>query len=144
MKGEKMRYLLISHGLLSKGALDTAKLILGELPNVEYLSVIIDSTIESTYAEIEKVINNNPNDQWLIITDILGGTPFNAAYRYLSKNKNVCVYAGFNLPILLELFMRNDLQMSEIEEFIKEKVFSSMTVVSKAENAIENEEIYEL
>ncbi|MGT2865511.1 PTS sugar transporter subunit IIA [Streptococcus fryi] len=135
-----MRYLVISHGPMSRGAVESAEMILGHQEHVSVLSVTVDSTIDSMYDEIVELVSNFPNQEWIILTDIIGGTPFNAAYRYLEKNSNVIIATGFNLPLLIELFMQPNLKLEDAKETIRNAQLNSMSIVDKVEMVETNEE----
>ncbi|OUZ19280.1 PTS sugar transporter subunit IIA [Enterococcus cecorum] len=139
-----MRYLVISHGPMSKGTVESAEMILGTQENVNTLSVTIDSTIESMYSEISGLISNYPNEEWIILTDIIGGTPFNASYRYLEKYKNSIIVTGFNLPLLIELFMQPDLKLEHALDFIKTIQPNTMSLVDAAMVSKIDEEDFDL
>lgn len=127
-----MRYLVISHGPMSKAAVESAEMILGSQSRVNTLSVTMDSTIESMYEEIVTVTSVYPDEEWIILTDIIGGTPFNASYRVLETNGNVLIVTGFNLPLLIELFMHSELRLLEATEVIKNILPNTVSIVDKA------------
>lgn len=139
-----MRYLVISHGPMSIGTVESAELILGTLENVNALSVTIDSTIESMYGEILNLTSSYPNEEWIILVDIMGGTPFNASYRYLEKYQNATIITGFNLPLLIELFMKPDLKLEDTTEFIKNIQPNTMSIVDSVLVSKVDEEDFDL
>lgn len=128
-----MKYLVISHGPMAKGAVDSVEMILGHQSHVFNLSVTNDSTIMSTLEEIEEVIGKYAEEEWVILTDIIGGTPFNAAYHFLSKNDSAIIVTGFNLPLLISLFMQTDLTLANAIEFIQRCQPETMSIVDKVE-----------
>lgn len=100
--------LLLSHGKLAEEFLSTAKLILGEQQGI-YAIGLGDS--ESVEDFMNQIINEYPklntSDEILVLTDIYGGTPTNAAiYGLLNKYNNLEILTGVNLPILLEAIIR--------------------------------------
>ena len=117
---------------MSKAAVESAEMILGSQNRVNTLSVTMDSTIESMYEEIVTVTSVYPDEEWIILTDIIGGTPFNASYRFLETNGNVLIVTGFNLPLLIELFMHSELHLLEATEVIKNILPNTMSIVDKA------------
>jgi PTS system fructose subfamily IIA component len=116
---------------MSKAAVESAEMILGSQNRVNTLSVTMDSTIESMYEEIVTVTSVYPDEEWIILTDIIGGTPFNASYRFLETNGNVLIVTGFNLPLLIELFMHSELRLLEAAEVIKNILPNTMSIVDK-------------
>jgi PTS system fructose subfamily IIA component len=116
---------------MSKAAVESAEMILGSQNRVNTLSVTMDSTIESMYEEIVTVTSVYPDEEWIILTDIIGGTPFNASYRFLETNGNLLIVTGFNLPLLIELFMHSELRLLEAAEVIKNILPNTMSIVDK-------------
>lgn len=137
-----MQYLVISHGPMAKGAVESAEMILGSQPHVHHLSVTVDSTIDSMYEEIKELLTRD-KEEWVILTDIIGGTPFNAAYRYLSEYSNAIIATGFNLPLLIELCMQEQLTLQEAVAFIEEAQPNTMSIVDKV-TVVEDENVFEL
>lgn len=138
-----MRFLLMSHGPMAQGALESAQMIVGQQETVHIVSVSHDSTIDTTFEDIVNIVSQYDNEDWLFITDIIGGTPFNAAYRYIEEyNKDTAIITGFNLPLLLELFMRSNDSLDSILDYIntqKEQTISVVTVTP-----FEQEETFDL
>lgn len=138
-----MRFLLMSHGPMAQGALESAQMIVGQQETMHIVSVSHDSTIDTTFEDIVNVVSQYDNEDWLFITDIIGGTPFNAAYRYIEENnKDTAIITGFNLPLLLELFMRSNDSLDSILDYVntqKEQTISVVTVTP-----FEQEETFDL
>lgn len=108
--------LLLSHGKLAEEFLNTAKLIMGEQQGVHALglgaSESIEDFINRIIIEYSKLNNSN---EILVLTDLYGGTPTNAAiYGLLNKYKNIEILTGLNLPILLEAIIRRNQSMVEL------------------------------
>ncbi|MCW6666252.1 hypothetical protein NHG34_01630 [Aerococcaceae bacterium NML190938] len=121
----------MSHGPMAKSALESAEMILGQQDTVDTLEIRVDSTIETTVKEIFEITDRYDEEEWLILTDIIGGTPFNSAYRYLEHNPKSSIVAGFNLPMLLEVFMRGSYQTKdEILEYVEKSKTKIISVVN--------------
>lgn len=94
--------IVTSHGGLAEGLMESSNMLIGEQENVECITFAPDMGAEELneiYAEkITEVSNEN---QYLILCDIKGGTPFNVVSRYSFKNDNVTVIYGVNLPTLV-------------------------------------------
>lgn len=94
--------IVTSHGGLAEGLMESSNMLIGEQENVECITFAPDMGAEELneiYAEkITEVSNEN---QYLILCDIKGGTPFNVVSRYSFKNDNVTVIYGVNLPMLV-------------------------------------------
>lgn len=127
-----MKYIIFSHGPIAHGALESLEMIIGKQENVQSLSITHDSTIESACAELESVISKHPNEQWVVFSDIVGGSPFHASYRVLnqsiSSNKAMIV-TGFNLPLLIEVLVQDKKDIIEIKEIIKRIKDNTISIV---------------
>lgn len=101
--------LLVTHGDLASGLLNSAKLIMGEIPLVEsyglYHGDDADELKEKVKAAILRLDGQSDGDGVMVLTDLFGGTPSNAVARSLYEigdDAKVECIAGVNLPMLLE------------------------------------------
>lgn len=94
--------LILSHCELTKELIKTAEVIAGKQENLFYIDQDIKNenltSLQEKISEILKKINNEKGT--LILTDMLGGTPCNASVL-LTKNYNIEVLTGVNLPMIL-------------------------------------------
>jgi PTS system mannose-specific IIA component len=94
--------LILSHCELTKELIKTAEVIAGKQENLFYINQDIKNenlaSLQGKISEILKKIDNEKGT--LVLTDMLGGTPCNASVL-LTKNFNIEVLTGVNLPMLL-------------------------------------------
>lgn len=94
--------LILSHCELTKELIKTAEVIAGKQENLFYIDQDIKNenlvSLQEKISEILKKINNEKGT--LVLTDMLGGTPCNASVL-LTKNYNLEVLTGVNLPMIL-------------------------------------------
>ena len=127
--------ILISHGHYSKYALESAEMIVGKQENCEVISVTEDKDLDSVTKELEEVYKKLKNEKGVIIlTDIRGGTPSNAAANLLVRESDILALSGYNMPLLLELFTNRDLGMEELKASLYE-AFNESLVDLRAETA---------
>ena len=108
--------ILISHGYFAKYAMDSAEMIIGKQDNYKGISVTDDKDLEDVIKELEDSYNAlSKGREVIVLTDIFGGTPCNAASRLILSGKKVTAYTGFNLPVLLELLLNRDKPLSEVK-----------------------------
>ena len=80
------KILLASHGPLANGMKKTAEFLMGQNENVETLCAYVDEQSKDLPAMVEKWMNErNPEDQWVVITDIFGGSINN---EFMSRNES--------------------------------------------------------
>lgn len=97
--------LLISHGKMAEGMLDSSKLLLGEsLERVAALG-LTDNMSPEQFDDLlhQKISNVDEGHGVIIMCDLISGTPFNRCMLNYSTNPNIKLITGMNFPMLLEL-----------------------------------------
>lgn len=114
--------LLMSHGKMADGMLDSSKLFFGEdIPQVKALCLEPSDNPEEFDDRIRAAIEEIDDGQGVIaMCDLLGGTPCNRSAFVLSDR--VQVITGMNFTMLLELLGKRmaaeDLTDIDIEELM--------------------------
>lgn len=94
---------IAAHGRLAHELIETAKLICGQKPRVEAISLLPGEGIEDMRSKVRKAVQRvSPQKEALILIDVFGGTPGNACCT-LGPDYRVEVLAGVNLPMVLEI-----------------------------------------
>ncbi len=120
------KILIITHGKFAEGIVSTVEIITGKQDNLYFINAYVDDQ------SIEKKMDNffkeniNSDDQLIIFTDLFGGSVNQTAIRYLSE-QNLNIIAGFNLPLLLEVLMIDESQLTpeklrEVTNSAKEQI----------------------
>ncbi|MCQ9209672.1 PTS sugar transporter subunit IIA [Granulicatella seriolae] len=100
-----MRILVVSHGELASGLINSYEMIAGENPQLDSLSLTNAGIANFTQKFMEK-LDSYGNEKVLILCDIKGGSPFNESYKYqMTHPDRVSIICGVNLPILIEVGM---------------------------------------
>lgn len=95
--------LLVTHGRLAEELLAAARVIAGELPNFRALSLEWTDGIDEARARIAReVADLDRGGGVLVLTDMFGDTPSNAALALRAEGK-VEVVTGVNLPMVVRL-----------------------------------------
>ncbi|QJD73811.1 PTS sugar transporter subunit IIA [Lactobacillus acetotolerans] len=100
-----MKIVLISHSNMAVGMKDTLNMIVGDDKNVLAFAAYINGST----AEIQKVKNlveDNQDEQFIILTDLLGGSVNNEMMQLLENNKNIRLITGMNLPLAMQLQLK--------------------------------------
>lgn len=97
--------MVISHGGMAKGAIETCDMVLGNHKCCEYLC--LRDGVEHFRSELIAALDRMMEEysQIIVVTDLHGGTPYNQALDYklrkgMDKMQLIC---GFNFPMLVEL-----------------------------------------
>jgi len=95
---------LISHGEMANGMLNSAEMFFGEagLQQVATVSLFPEDSPEAFDVKLADAIKEvDEGNGVVILADLLGGTPCNRCVYVCSEN--VQVITGMNLPIFMEL-----------------------------------------
>jgi PTS system mannose-specific IIA component len=106
----KVGVVVVTHGQLATELVNSAEMIVGDLPHFAAVSIgwheDVEHAKESIGAAIQRVSTSaggtetEPADV-MVLTDMFGGTPANLAVTFVSPH--VEVITGVNLPMLIKL-----------------------------------------
>ena len=122
--------LITSHGGMAEGMMQSVKMLVGEqehLDNVTFGEEMGSDELDELYGE--KITGVSPDNQYLVLCDIKGGTPFNVVSRYSFKNEDVAVIYGMNLPILIEAIVQcgnPDIKLKDLAEYLQQQSGSTI------------------
>lgn len=114
--------IFVSHGDFAKAALASAEMIAGKQEDVIALALAQDSSLD----EMEQWIKDAYDklcitcSDVVILSDIYGGTPFNAINKNLIKGMKAIAYTGLSLPLVIDLLLSRELAHEEIASRIEE------------------------
>ncbi|MFL6077264.1 MAG: PTS sugar transporter subunit IIA [Mycobacteriales bacterium] len=96
---------LVGHGGLPAGLRHAAEMILGEQDRLGVVSLPPDGDPDAVHAELVAVLDQLGGTAAgaLVLADLFGGSPANAAGRLALADPKVAVVAGASLPMLLEV-----------------------------------------
>lgn len=101
--------ILAGHGNFPSGLNSAVKLINGECDKFYAIDFTIDKTPDNLKDEINEKVEEMSNlDGVLILTDIVGGTPFKVSSMLSLEKPNIKVVGGMNLPMILELISERE------------------------------------
>jgi PTS system mannose-specific IIA component len=97
---------LAAHGPLPNALIESAKMILGDVEQVFSLSLMPDDNLDGLVERMQTTAANaDTGDGVLILLDLFGGTPSNAATLLTQQMRDVHAVSGVNVPMLLETLM---------------------------------------
>ena len=96
---------LAGHGGYADGVRGTAEMIVGPQRGVECVSLPPDGDVEQVAADLRRALERlgTGDGGALVLVDLAGGSPANAAGRIALTDPRVQVVAGLNLPMVLEV-----------------------------------------
>ncbi|MBS3818773.1 PTS sugar transporter subunit IIA [bacterium] len=94
--------IIVSHGKLAEELLNALTIILGEVTNMEAISIGWYDDVEESKKKINQSVKRvDQKNGVLIFTDMFGGTPSNLSFSFL-KDTQVEIITGVNLPMLIK------------------------------------------
>jgi PTS system mannose-specific IIA component len=94
---------VITHGQLATELVNSAEMIVGDLPHFTAVSIGWHDDVNDAREDIAQAIERVRGDGGvLLLTDMFGGTPSNLGMTFLEKDR-LEVITGVNLPMLIKL-----------------------------------------
>lgn len=91
---------------MSRELVDTSKLIIGSLANIEYFCMTKDKSADDAEKEIRSILSNNKDsEEFVVLTDVFGGSVANICTNLLLQGFKFELLTGVNLPMLLSIFL---------------------------------------
>ena len=115
--------IIITHGDFSKSLLETAQGIVGKQQFISAITISYSEDPKVVQQRLENEINANETvDDWLILTDMIGGTPCNICLTLIEKLKEKYeVVSGVNLYMVISAFInRAQMPLTELKNKIIE------------------------
>ena len=109
-----------SHGGMAEGILESVEMLIGKQENLTAITFGKEMGVDECFQK--EIVDVSEKNQYLILCDLKGGTPFNTASRFSFKNENVAVMYGMNLPLVITA----SLESSEEGQTLK-KLTESLT-----------------
>ena len=102
----KLGIVVVTHGQLATELVNSAEMIVGDLPHFAAVSIGWHEDVDHAREEIGRAIERvqaraGDGSSVLVLSDMFGGTPANLAVTFVSPQ--VEVITGVNLPMLLKL-----------------------------------------
>ena len=120
--------LILTHGGLAPELLAAARIISGNLEEFEALPLDWSDGFEEAHGKVGRLVRRlDRGDGVLILTDILGGTPFNVAMAFREPGR-IEIVSGVNLPMVVRLgcLVSDDMALSELTGWLRDKGRSSI------------------
>ena len=91
---------LVSHGRFCEELKASTEMIMGPQDNIHTVALLPEDGPEEFTAKFEACIADF--DDYIVFADLLGGTPCNAVSRLILEGRAIDLYAGMNLPMVIE------------------------------------------
>lgn len=120
---------LMTHKKIAQAHCAAVTFVLGESPeNVDFLEMGEKETPDNCESVANQKIQQllEKTDGVLLLTDLMGASPFNLAKRFIAEN--VVVVSGLNLAMLLRAFNYRNLPLKELAEKVREGGLASVMI----------------
>lgn len=100
----KAGLVIVGHGRFPDGILSPLELLIGRSEDILGVCFPVGMGEEELEKKIIAAIERfGVCSEVIVLTDVMGGTPFKMAVKVALQRKNLRVVAGINLPFVLEL-----------------------------------------
>lgn len=125
--------IVAAHGRLAEGLVASSAMIAG--PQEDLVSVTFEQSEgpDDLLAKYAAAVEGSPSDQYLLLVDLLGGSPCNAAARFAAERDDADVVTGVNLPMLIEVLGRRMVgaDLAELVEVARTSGANGVKVLSE-------------
>ncbi|MDG2915231.1 PTS mannose transporter subunit IIAB [Bisgaard Taxon 10/6] len=127
--------IIATHGTAAKELLKTTEMLIGEQENVATIDFVPGENAETIIGKYQALADGPlaSCDHLLFLVDMWGGSPFNAANRFLEGKTNMDVVAGVNIPMLVNTCMARD-DVETLEELVAVALESGSTGIKALNN----------
>ncbi|MEW6556346.1 MAG: hypothetical protein AB1349_03225 [Elusimicrobiota bacterium] len=126
--------IIITHGDFGEKLLESAQNIIGTQRLVAAISISYAESPAVVKEKLEKqLMSSNLADGWLVLTDMVGGTPCNVCMTFVEKLKDkLAVISGVNMYMLLSVFTHREmLNLTELKNKVIEDAQASIMDVKE-------------
>jgi len=134
----KFGLLLASHGDFAKNALETLEMLMGSQSNVEIVGLFPGMGIKELQSAMKQKLDTLAHcGTILIVTDLVGGTPANVAAELVASNPNLYLIGGFNMALLCELAVSEELSEATMAECLGAGILGMQDLSAKLRTLLE-------
>jgi mannose/fructose/sorbose-specific phosphotransferase system IIA component len=130
-----------THGEFSREIVKSSEMIFGKQDNIKYITFNPGEGSEDLVAKYEAAIKElNCEDGLMVMVDLFGGSPYNAASRVVVNMDKADIVTGVNLPMMLEVFaLRDSMNVNELIKIAEEAGSTGIKSFRSNFNDIEEE-----
>lgn len=119
--------IIAGHGQLAGALMNSAEMIAGKQTGVTAVTLAPNDGIDTLDAKFKAALDSFSGKDVLILTDLWGGSPFNAAAKLVAEDiGHLALIAGVNLPLVLEAYMVKDQPLSKVVDHLNEVALTTI------------------
>lgn len=113
----KCKGLILCHGQLANGLVSSISCIFGATDKLAAFSNE-EKSIPDLVIELKNHIDSNQLDRTVIFVDLVGGSCWRVAKQLAHENENIHVFAGVNVPMLVQFVTKLESIENGTEDWI--------------------------
>lgn len=123
--------IVAAHGETAPALLKTSGMILGEIEGVTPVTFLPGQGPEDLLEAYAAAVG--PEEDVLLLVDLFGGSPYNAAARFAAGRDDADVVTGVNLPMVIEVLSRRltGAGLAELVEAARTSAVDGVKVLSE-------------
>ncbi|EOH97556.1 PTS sugar transporter subunit IIA [Enterococcus pallens] len=102
---------LVSHGLFCQELKKSTEMIMGPQANIHTVALLESEAPEDFREKFEAAIEGL--EDFVVLADLMGGTPCNVVSRLIMEGREIELYAGMNMPMVID-FINSELVGTEM------------------------------
>ncbi|MBC1625529.1 PTS sugar transporter subunit IIA [Listeria welshimeri] len=103
-----MNYIIAAHGRYAQEVKNSCQMITGQTTNIAAVTFTEDMGVTDVLESYNAVYS--PENETVIIVDIVGGTPCNAAQMFRAKYPEINIVSGLSLGLIIPLSLGESLE----------------------------------
>ncbi|HBX80163.1 MAG: PTS sugar transporter subunit IIA [Propionibacteriaceae bacterium] len=111
--------IVAAHGNLAPALLESAAMIAGTIEKAAAITFAPSEGPDDLLAKYEEAVNQLGETDVLFLVDLFGGSPYNAAARFVAPRGSADILTGVNLPILIEVLARRQRSGVTLTKLVK-------------------------
>ncbi|MGT2933092.1 PTS sugar transporter subunit IIA [Streptococcus catagoni] len=138
-----LKVIVVAHGKFSEGIISSLELIAGKQEDLVGINFLSDMSTKDIKLALETEIADHKDI--LILTDLLGGTPFNVSSTLSVEHtdKKIKVLSGLNLAMLIEAIFSRE-TVIDISQLVEQILEASHQGISDFSNcSLEDDELFQ-
>ncbi len=133
-----------THGPLAYGLIESLRFFSGDMSCISSVVLNNQDSPELFQRHLEEAVKSVDQNQGVVIlTDILGGTPFNQSMMLALKRNDVKVITGVNLMMLIEAVLSRS-TVTDLDAFASRIVHTAKESISDVTNQYQRGSVSDL
>lgn len=124
-----VQIIIVSHGNYGIEIINTVELIYGKVKNMKVITLGDGESLKECTDQLTFEVENSVFNEFLVLVDFLGGTPYNATQKLIDKS-NVEIITGVNIPMLLRTLPITNKTLKEVAYIAEEAGKSGIVNIS--------------